>query len=183
MSGANIIIGNHAVASRRYGIWFRPEISATGTSVNTPDVHPIHIPILEFRGNVGHSNGKYGLRIFDIYKPIAPSVIQDLFVWRNGKVGFTATVIGQIGFDGVIAVQNGAHVFESRATDVSSWGVCFIRNALFVDYTGLLLGRSFAAVSDEFEDFSEMGGPMKGMFIYMYAHTHMYIYIYVYIHV
>ena len=162
VSGANYIIGNHAVASRRYGLWFRPEISATGTSVNTPDVHPINIPILEFRGNVGHSNGKYGLRVFDIYKPNAPSVIRDLFVWRNGKVGFTATVIGQIGFDGVVAVQNGAHVFESRATDVSSWDVCYIKNALFVDYTGLPLAASFAAAEDEFDEFNEMGKPMEG---------------------
>ena len=103
MSGANYIIRNHAVASRRYGLWFRPEISATGTSVNTPDVHPINIPVLEMRGNEAHSNGKYGFRIFDDYYPNKPSVIYDLFVWRNGKVGFTATNIGEIGFDGVVA--------------------------------------------------------------------------------
>jgi hypothetical protein len=59
-------------------------------------------------------------------------------------------------------VQNGQHVFESRATSVSSWDVCYIRNGLFVDYTGLPLARSFAATSDEFEDFKEMGGPMEG---------------------
>eukprot|EP00961_Rhodomonas_salina_P299142 3938684-Rhodomonas_salina.3 len=56
--GKNYILNNHAVASRRYGLWFRPEISATGTSANTVmEVHPINIPILEFDGNVGHSNG------------------------------------------------------------------------------------------------------------------------------
>jgi len=72
-------------------------------------------------------------------------------------------VIGQIGFDGVIAVQNGAHVFEGRATDVSSWNLCFIRNALFVDYTGLPLAHSYAAVKDDFEAFTEMSGnSMKG---------------------
>jgi len=155
-------VKNHAVAARRYGIWFRPEMSATGTSVNTPDVHPINIPVIDFRGNEAHSNGKYGLRIFDIYKPNEPSVIQDLFVWRNGKVGWTATVVGQIGFDGVIAVQNGQHVFEGRSTDVTSWDVCFIRNGLFVDYTGLPLARSFAATEDSFDGFKEMGGPMEG---------------------
>ena len=162
VSGKNYIIGNHAVAARRYGIWFRPEISATGTSVNTPDVHPINIPVLEFRGNEAHSNGKYGLRIFDIFEPDEPSVIRDLFVWRNGKVGWTATVIGQIGFDGVVAVQNGQHVFESRALSVKSWDVSFIRNSLFVDYTGLPLARSFAATEDGFDGFEEMGGSMKG---------------------
>ena len=77
-----------------------PQISATGTSVNTPDVHPINIPILEFRGNQAHSNGKYGLRVFDEFLPNAPSVIHDLFVWRNGMVGWTATKVGKLGFDG-----------------------------------------------------------------------------------
>jgi len=86
----NYIINNHAVASRRYGFWIRPEISATGTSVNTPmELHPINIPVLEFRGNVAHSNGKYGLRIFDVYIPKTQSVFRDLFTWRNSKVGFT----------------------------------------------------------------------------------------------
>ena len=89
VSGRNYIVRNHAVAARRYGIWFRPEMSATGTSVNTPDVHPINIPMIDFRGNEAHSNGKYGLRIFDEYFPNAPSVIRDLFVWRNGGVGWT----------------------------------------------------------------------------------------------
>ena len=163
VSAKNYIIRNHAVASRRYGIWLRPEISATGTSANTPmDVHPINIPVLEFRGNEAHSNGKYGLRIFDVYLPNAPSVIRDLFVWRNGVVGWTATAIGQIGFDGVVSVQNGARHFESRSAAVTSWDVCYIRNALFVDYTGLPLALSYSAVSDDFQSTSVMGGPMEG---------------------
>ena len=52
VSGNNYIINNVAVASRRYGMWFRPERSVTGTSVNTKMAHhPINIPLLEFRGN------------------------------------------------------------------------------------------------------------------------------------
>ena len=121
-------------------MWLRPEISATGTSINTPmDVHPINIPILEHRGNQMHSNGKYGFRIFDNFFPNKPSVIQDLFVWRNGKSGWTATSVGQVGFDGVISVQNVEHVFEARATftdsrwSEQSWDLNFIMNGLFVD--------------------------------------------------
>lgn len=76
----NIIKSNHAVASRRYGLWIRPEISATGTSVNMPDVHPINIPVLDISGNQAHSNGKYGLRVFDVFLPNKASVIKDLFV-------------------------------------------------------------------------------------------------------
>ncbi len=53
----NYIINNRAVGSLRYGIWYRPEISATGTSVNTPAVLPINIPILLSANNIAHSNG------------------------------------------------------------------------------------------------------------------------------
>ena len=61
VSGANYVVNNHAVGSRRYGIWFRPERSTTGTSTGTPmETHPIEIPILKFSGNTGHSNLKYG---------------------------------------------------------------------------------------------------------------------------
>ena len=68
--------------------------------LSAPDVHPINIPILEFRGNQAHSNGKYGLRVFDEFLPNEPSVIRDLFVWRNGMVGWTATKVGKLGLDG-----------------------------------------------------------------------------------
>lgn len=159
----NYILRNHAVASRRYGIWLRPEVSVTGTSVNTPvEVHPINIPVLQIEGNVVHSNGKYGLRVFDVYLPKDPSVIKDLFTWRNGKAGFTATVIGRIGFDGVISAQQGDVVFESRETQVDRWDVAYIRNGLFIDYTGLPLAKSYAMTSDEFDDLHEMGGPQGG---------------------
>jgi hypothetical protein len=76
----NIIVNNHAVAGRRYlhylyslntshshinsfyrryGIWYRAEISATGTSANTPAVNPINVAVLESSGNVAHSNGEH----------------------------------------------------------------------------------------------------------------------------
>jgi hypothetical protein len=53
----NYIVDNHAVASRRYGFWYRPEMNPAGTSTNTPAVNPINIPILLSSGNVAHSNG------------------------------------------------------------------------------------------------------------------------------
>ncbi|KAJ1475672.1 hypothetical protein T484DRAFT_1827474 [Baffinella frigidus] len=162
VTGVNYVINNHAVASRRYGFWFRPERTVTGTSVNTPmKDHPINIPVLEFRGNQAHSNGKYGLRVFDIFKPNEASVFQDTFVWRNGKAGFTATVVGKVGFDGMIAVQNGHVVFEGRENYVESWDENYIRNALFVDWVPLPLAESFGIFEDNFQAVEALGGPME----------------------
>ena len=158
----NYIRNNHAVASRRYGLWIRPEISATGTSVNTPDVHPINIPVLEISGNQAHSNGKYGLRVFDVFLPNEASVIKDLFVWRNGMVGWTATKVGKLGFDGVVSVQHGETHFEGRSTETQRWDENFIRNALFVDYIDLPLTQSYSATHDSFTSVDVLGGPMKG---------------------
>ena len=90
-----------------------------------------------------HSNGKYGLRIFDVYEPTKASVFQSYYLWRNGHVGWTATVAGKVSFDNFVAVENGGFVYEGREANVYSWSEYVIRNSLFVDYTGLLLGTSF----------------------------------------
>ncbi len=109
-----------------------------------------------------HSNGKYGFRIFDVYMPDERSVFTNTFVWRNGAVGWTATAIGRVAFKGMIAVQNGHHVFESRQTRVSSWDDCYVSDSLFADYVDppLPLDKSFSATTDSFHEFEEMGGPM-----------------------
>lgn len=65
-----------------------------------------------------------------------------------------------MGFQGFIAIGNGGSVFEGRATNLASWTVCFIRDALIVDApSDLVLGRSYAVVTDSFKDATEMGGP------------------------
>jgi hypothetical protein len=109
-----------------------------------------------------HSNGKYGLRIFDVYEPTKASVFQGYYLWRNGHVGWTATVAGKVSFDNFVAVENGGYIYEGREANVYAWSDYAIRNSFFVDYTGLLLGTSFASFSDDFETFAQMGGPQEG---------------------
>jgi hypothetical protein len=125
-------------------MWFRPERSATGTSENTPmEVGPHSIPMLQWEGNECHSNGKYGLRMFDVYSPIQPCIMKSQFVWRNKKIGWTATVIGDVGFVDFVAVQNGVHAYESRQTSNNGWGHHYIAGGLFVDWTGLPLTDNY----------------------------------------
>lgn len=101
-------------------------------------VGPHSIPMLEWEGNECHSNGKYGLRMFDVYKPNRPCIMKSQFVWRNKKIGWTATVIGDVGFVDFVAVQNGVHAYESRVT-TTGFGHHYISGGLFVDWTGLPL--------------------------------------------
>lgn len=101
------------------------------------EVGPNNIPMLEWEGNECHSNGKYGLRIFDVYAPIRPCIMKKQFVWRNKKIGWTATAIGDVGFVDFVAVQNGQFAYESRQTTSNRWGDHYILGGLFVDWTGL----------------------------------------------
>ncbi len=113
---------------------------------------PSHLPV----------TGKYGLRVFDVYQPTLPSVFRNFLLWRNAHVAWTGTVIGRVGFEGFVAVENGGFVFEGRSTTLSSWRDCFIRGGVFVDYTGLPLGASFGSFSDQYDVFEKMGGAQEG---------------------
>ena len=60
----NIIKGNHAAGSDHYSYWFDVLKTAIGSSFD-PNICPENTQLGEFRDNVGHSNGRYGLRISD----------------------------------------------------------------------------------------------------------------------
>jgi cell surface hyaluronidase len=64
----NIIRNNHAVGADRYGFWFDLQPTSTGPSYS-PNVCPINTQLGEFDGNVAHSHGRYGLRIFHGHVP------------------------------------------------------------------------------------------------------------------
>lgn len=59
----NILVGNHAAGSERYGFWYDLQDTAIGASFN-PNICPTRAKLGEFRDNVAHSVGRYGLRIF-----------------------------------------------------------------------------------------------------------------------
>ena len=59
----NIIRNNAAAGSDRYSYWYDLQITAIGPSFDA-NICPENERLGEFRDNVAHSNGRYGLRIF-----------------------------------------------------------------------------------------------------------------------
>lgn len=59
----NIFVGNRAAGSTDYGYWMDYQDTAIGPSFN-PNIKPTKSKLGEFRNNVAHSVGAYGLRIF-----------------------------------------------------------------------------------------------------------------------
>lgn len=64
----NIFRNNRAIAAERMGFWFSLEGTSTGPNFNE-DICPIGKKLGEFSGNHVHSNGMYGLRLFNTYVP------------------------------------------------------------------------------------------------------------------
>ena len=68
----NYVKDNHAAGSANYGFWYRAEEHVTGVSAAAgmgTGVCPKGTPLLQFENNVAHSNGRYGLRVYDEYYP------------------------------------------------------------------------------------------------------------------
>jgi hypothetical protein len=117
----NTIINNRAAGSDRYGFWFDLQENPTGPSL-TRSICPINMPLGEFRNNVAHSNGRYGLRLFHghnprtnpcgalVYddsnpsapgfpypsNPVIPAIYQDYTGWKNVEVGAIAEKTGAV---------------------------------------------------------------------------------------
>ena len=59
----NDFINNHAAGAKRYGFWFDLQKHSIGPSAST-NICPVGERLGVFEGNVAHSNGRYGIRIF-----------------------------------------------------------------------------------------------------------------------
>jgi hypothetical protein len=116
----NIIRGNHAAGSDRYSYWYDTQKNAMGPSFSL-NVCPENSKIGEFRDNVAHSNGRYGLRIFHnliprtypcqsmVYDPTDPANpypdnppilarFENLVSYKNGRNGAIAERVGAVQF-------------------------------------------------------------------------------------
>jgi hypothetical protein len=120
----NIWIGNHSAGGPRYSFWFDMNAHPLGPSA-TSEICPINAKLGEFRDNVSHSMGRYGLRIFHKHEPrtrpcdpvvfdktkdpalgedpyhsnpVIPAIYENFTAWRNGRNGIIAEDIGAVRF-------------------------------------------------------------------------------------
>eukprot|EP00210_Caulerpa_lentillifera_P009344 g8908.t1 len=110
---SNYFVGNHAAGSERYGFWFDLPSHSTGASFSKTECPPGK-PLGVFRGNLAHSNGRYGLRIFNQYvprqnhcnflskdniqNPPIPAVFEDFVSFKNKRNGVSCSLIGEVEF-------------------------------------------------------------------------------------
>lgn len=141
----NIFVNNHAAGSDRYGFWFDMQDNAMGPSFSL-DVCPISSQLGEFRGNVAHSSGRYGLRIFHNHFPkqkpcepysdtnlAVPAVYEDFTGYSNGRNGAIAGGTGAVQFKNFKIADNLLAGIEFEMTwDAGAHEKCYIDGALIV---------------------------------------------------
>jgi hypothetical protein len=106
----NYFSGNVAAGSQHYGFWFDLQSHATGPSTDT-SICPRGSPVGSFENNRAHSNGRYGLRIFNEWipradpcgsgsgtNPLVPTELVNFTSYKNGRSGAIGSKIGDIRF-------------------------------------------------------------------------------------
>ena len=101
----NIFVGNRAAGSSNYGFWMDYQDTAIGPSFN-PNIKPTLSKLGEFRNNVVHSVGAYGLRIFHGHQPPVMAYYEDHLSYKCNKNGIMGEELGKVTFRNVTLVSN-----------------------------------------------------------------------------
>jgi hypothetical protein len=115
----NIFTNNRAAGSERYGFWFDLQDNPINGSF-TPTICPKNAKLGEFRDNVAHSNGRYGLRIFhsmgprerpceawNAGNPSIPAIFENFTSWKNVRTGAIGEELGAVEWRNFKVADNG----------------------------------------------------------------------------
>mmetsp|Transcript_29621 Transcript_29621/g.95059 ORF Transcript_29621/g.95059 Transcript_29621/m.95059 type:complete len:1807 (+) Transcript_29621:66-5486(+) len=155
----NYIVDNAAAGSDRYGFWFDLQPFPTGPSATT-EVCPRGMNNLAFSGNTAHSNGRYGLRIFNEWAPRTipcdgghyltnPPIVNTMSnstFYNNGRNGIIASRIGGVRFERMVAANNGrAQIEVSEVVGIDKYAAtkgqqAYLANSIMVGHTSQFPG-------------------------------------------
>ena len=171
----NTVTDNAAAGSSNYGFWYKPEVEVTGASEGSPaadGVCPQGTPLGTFDNNVAHSNGRYGLRIYDNQdgwyprrhpcSSVGPNNeyvtmrFSNFLTYRNQVNGAQISRVAKLVMSEWIVYDNRQRGFEMPGAQggllLGSWGANRIEHTLIVGtspeseaFGGLRMGLETAA--------------------------------------
>ena len=88
----NDYIENRAAGGTHFGFWYRMHETPDASSrAEFPDVNPRLSPLSVFRDNVVHSQGWFGIWIFQVWTPMNPDNTEEPQVIKGDWIGWTLT--------------------------------------------------------------------------------------------
>lgn len=154
----NIFRGNRAIASERMGFWFDLKDTATGPNMEA-NICPVGVQLGEFSDNHVHSNGMYGLRLFDQFNPRTypclglsydasqedddpywqnPPIAAEfeaLIGWKNGRSCAITKDTGDIRFNNFKCIDNAKSQIEFSLSGHTRWGTAQVSGGVMIGYS------------------------------------------------
>ncbi|KAM8882915.1 PKHD1 like 1, tandem duplicate 1 [Synchiropus picturatus] len=155
----NIIRHNHAAGGTHFGFWYRMHLHPDGPSY-TPNICQKKVPLGEFNNNTVHSQGWFGIWIFQDFFPMKggschssipePAVFNGLTTW-NCEKGAEWVNVGAVQFHNFTMVNNEKAGIDAKRifrNSVSGFGVeeagALVKDSLIVAYLDeLKLGEDY----------------------------------------
>ena len=120
----NIVRNNHAAGGTHFGFWYRMHTHPDGPSFD-PNICPRNVPLNIFANNTVHSQGWFGLWIFQVYTPKVggacsgtedqAATFETLTTW-NCEKGAESVTGGAIQFKGFKMINNEKAGLEYKLT-------------------------------------------------------------------
>ncbi|XP_076824499.1 fibrocystin-L-like isoform X2 [Clavelina lepadiformis] len=139
----NTLRHNHAAGGTHFGFWYRMHEHPDGPSY-TPTVCQQKVELGEFRNNTVHSQGWFGLWIFQTYFPMkgsscdstepSPAKFDSLTTWHCEK-GAEWVNCGAIQFNNFVMVNNEDTGIDIKLISGTAWGDAKITNVTIVGHS------------------------------------------------